>query len=63
LLEEGVAQNKVSVFVGALTFIGTIIGGGVVGLPIAMLKTGLVFGIILNVLNAVGSIYAVSLLI
>lgn len=57
------SDHKVGVFTGALTLIGTIIGGGVVGLPYAVLKTGLIFGLILNVANAVGGIYAVKLLI
>jgi amino acid permease len=61
--KEGIAEHKVGVFIGALTFIGTIIGGGVVGLPIAVLYTGLPLGIVLNLLNAIGAIYAVSLLI
>jgi amino acid permease len=46
-----------------LTYVGTIIGGGVVGLPIAFYYTGIAFGIIMNLLCALGSVYSVYLLI
>lgn len=62
-LAERLAQHKIGVFVAVLTFIGTIIGGGVVGLPKVFYFTGITFGIIMNVLCALGSIYAVNLLI
>jgi len=34
---------------GSLAIVSTIIGGGIVGLPFAMLTLGLVLGIILNI--------------
>jgi amino acid permease len=56
-------ENKISVFVAVLTFIGTIIGGGVVGIPTVFKFTGIIFGIVMNLACALGSIYAVWLLI
>jgi len=56
-------EKKVTVFVAMLTYVGTIIGGGVVGLPIAFYYTGIAFGIIMNLLCALGSVYSVYLLI
>ena len=52
-----------TLFVAVLTFVGTIIGGGVVGIPLAFKYTGIPFGLIMNVVCAFGSIYAVYLLI
>jgi len=48
--------------VAVLTFVGTIIGGGVVGIPLAFYYTGIPFGLIMNCLCAFGSIYAVWIL-
>jgi len=56
-------KHKIGLFVASLTFIGTIIGGGVVGLPLTFYYTGIPFGITMNLVCAFGSLYAVWLLI
>ena len=38
------AAQKVGPFVGMLTIVGTIIGGGIVGLPYATIQTGFLLG-------------------
>ena len=38
------AAEKVGPFVGMLTIVGTIIGGGIVGLPYATIQTGFLLG-------------------
>jgi len=61
--DVGIDSHKIGIFVAVLTFVGTIIGGGVVGLPKAFYFTGILFGIIMNILCGLGSVYAVSMLI
>ena len=56
-------QNKVNVFGGMLTIIGTIVGGGIVGIPFSTLKIGIWLAIIVHALNLIGGIYSVYLLL
>lgn len=42
----------------SLTFISTIIGGGIVGVPYAMYHTGIPFGILLNILMVMACWYS-----
>lgn len=46
-----------------LTIVGTIIGGGIVGIPFATLQTGIWLVLIVHFLNFVWGIYSVSLLL
>eukprot|EP00347_Sterkiella_histriomuscorum_P010970 403374242 len=59
------AQNteKLSVFGAAMAFLSTIIGGGVVGLPFSFYHSGIPFGIILNIVFALQTIYSCHLII
>ena len=61
--EKDSSSHKVGVFLGSLTLIGTIIGGGVVSLPHSLRKLGLIFGVVANILNAMAAYFAVLLLI
>lgn len=63
LVVEGMADHKVGVFVVFLTYVGTIIGGGVVGLPYAMTKTGFILGFVVNILNIMVGQYSCFLLL
>lgn len=55
--------HKVGVFGALLTVVGTIIGGGIVGIPFATLKTGIWIMLVLHFLNFVWGIYSVHLLL
>lgn len=54
---------KVGVFGAMLTIVGTIIGGGIVGIPFATLKTGIWLVLVVHALNFVWGIYSVHLLL
>ena len=56
-------SGKVGVFGVLLTIVGTIIGGGIVGIPYATLKTGIWLMLGLHFLNFVWGIYSVHLLL
>ena len=60
---QGIAEHKVGIFLASLTITGTIIGGGIVALPKSLLYTGIPLGIVLNVVFALASVYAVYLLL
>ena len=51
------------VFPAMLTCIGIIIGGGIVGLPFALLESGLFLGLLLNLLNVFIGTYSCHLLL
>jgi len=55
--------EKVGVFGAMLTIVGTIIGGGIVGIPYATLQTGIWLVLIVHFLNFLMGIYSVHLLI
>ena len=46
------AENKIglTVWEAGIAFVGSIIGGGIVGIPYAMLNTGIPLGIVLNLI-------------
>lgn len=54
---------KVGVFSAMLTIVGTIIGGGIVGIPFATLQTGIWLVLVVHFLNFVWGIYSVHLLL
>jgi amino acid permease len=55
--------EKVGVFGAMLTIVGTIIGGGIVGIPYATLQTGIWLVLAVHALNFVWGIYSVHLLL
>ena len=46
-----------------LTIIGTIVGGGIVGIPFSTLKIGIWLALVVHILNLVGGLYSVYLLL
>ena len=50
---DNVHEEGMSVTDAALSLIGVIIGGGIVGLPFALFHSGIFFGIVLILLTAV----------
>ena len=56
-------SDKVGVFGVLLTIVGTIIGGAIVGIPYATLKTGIWIMLGLHLLNFVWGVYSVYLLL
>jgi amino acid permease len=55
--------GKVGVFGAMLTIVGTIIGGGIVGIPFATLQTGIWLVLVVHALNVMWGIYSVHLLL
>ena len=55
--------EKVGVFTAMLTIVGTIIGGGIVGIPFATLQTGVFLVLVVHALNFIWGIYSVHLLL
>mmetsp|Transcript_4759 Transcript_4759/g.4488 ORF Transcript_4759/g.4488 Transcript_4759/m.4488 type:complete len:122 (+) Transcript_4759:37-402(+) len=55
--------SKVGVFSAMLTIVGTIIGGGIVGIPFATLQTGIWLVLVVHTLNFIWGIYSVHLLL
>lgn len=55
--------EKVGVFGAMLTIVGTIIGGGIVGIPFATLKTGIWLVLVVHALNFIWGLYSVHLLL
>ena len=60
---EAQLGEKVGVFTAMLTIVGTIIGGGIVGIPYASLQTGIWLVFAVHALNFVWGIYSVHLLL
>ena len=56
-------KEKVGVFTAMLTIVGTIIGGGIVGIPYATLQTGVFLVLVVHALNFIWGIYSIHLLL
>ena len=56
-------KRKASILACVLSLVSTMIGGGVLSLPFAFSKLGIIFGISLLFLSAIASDYSVCLLI
>lgn len=56
-------SEKVGVFGAMLTIVGTIIGGGIVGIPYATLQTGIWLVLVIHALNFIWGLYSVYLLL
>ena len=54
-------QHGMTVWETGLALLSAIIGGGIVGIPYAMFKTGIILGLILNVVFAMTTIFSARL--
>ena len=56
-----VGEHGLTTFTGVLAILSTIIGGGIVSIPYAFVGIGLPFGICLNFLGVINTIFSIDL--
>ena len=56
-----VGEKGLTTFTGVLAILSTIIGGGIVSIPYAFVGIGIPFGILLNILGVIVTIFSMDL--
>lgn len=56
-----VGEHGLTTFTGVLAILSTIIGGGIVSIPYSFVSVGIPFGILLNIIGVIITIFSVDL--